>query len=116
MPPSPPPDLSSVVSSDLPVHLSLNAEIKRHAEEASGLVRSLRHRLFDGDLGGATAGKGISFLELKNLLMVDYLSDLSYLLLRKSAGRSIQGDPVVDRLVTARTVMEKMRPIEQKLK
>ncbi len=108
---------SSSISSDLPKHLALNVEIKQHTEEASTLVKSLLSRISppDGDLSD-TANKGISLLELKNLLMIDYLSDLAYLCLRKASGKSIGGDSSVERLVTTRTVMEKVRPLEQKLK
>ncbi len=108
---------SSSISSDLPKHLALNVEIKQNTEEVSSLVKSLLCRVSppDGDLAN-TADKGISLLELKNLLMIDYLSDLAYLCLRKASGKSIDGDASVERLVTTRTVMEKMRPLEQKLK
>jgi U3 small nucleolar ribonucleoprotein protein LCP5 len=48
--------------------------------------------------------------------MVDYMTNLTYLMLRKSFGKSIADDPSVERLVENRTVLEKMRPIEKKLK
>ena len=48
--------------------------------------------------------------------MVDYLSNLTYVMLRKSFGKSIEDDPSIERLVENRTVLEKMRPIEKKLK
>ncbi len=104
------------MSSDLPRLLSLNSELRLHSSRAVDLVRSLCSRVGpQGDLEGAAAS-GLSLLELKNLLMVDYLSDLAYLFLRKSAGRSIQDDDAVQRLIVNRTVMEKIRPIEHKLK
>jgi len=37
-------------------------------------------------------------------------------MLRKSFGKSIENDQSVERLVENRTVLEKMRPIEKKLK
>ena len=107
---------SSLVASDLPRRLQLNVEARQHAEEASDVVRKLSARVADGgDLSGA-AGAGMSLLELKNLLMVDYLGDLAYLMLRKCAGRRVEGQAAVERLVANRTVLEKIRPIEQKLK
>ena len=48
--------------------------------------------------------------------MVDYLSNLTYVMLRKSFGQSLEDDPSIERLVENRTVLEKMRPIEKKLK
>jgi U3 small nucleolar ribonucleoprotein protein LCP5 len=48
--------------------------------------------------------------------MVDYMTNLTYVMLRKSFGKAIENDPSIERLVEARTIMEKMRPIEKKLK
>lgn len=80
--------------------------------------------------------QGISLLELKCHLMLNYLSSLSYLSLRKLNQKSIRGDSAVFRLAEIRTVswchsiffssslfqaflllqvLERMRPIEQKL-
>lgn len=41
--------------------------------------------------------------------------DLTYIMLQKVKGQSINGDPAVLRLAENRTVLEKMRPIDQKL-
>merc|ERR1719225_881229 len=48
--------------------------------------------------------------------MLEYLTNLSYVALRKTEGMKIENDPAIERLVTNRTVLEKIRPIEQKLK
>ena len=37
-------------------------------------------------------------------------------MLRKCSGKKIEGEPAIERLVKLRTVMEKIRPIEQKLR
>ncbi|XP_067389244.1 neuroguidin [Emydura macquarii macquarii] len=60
--------------------------------------------------------KGPSFLALKAQLLGLYLPDLAQLLLAKSSGRSLAAEPAVLRLAELRTVLEKMRPIEQKLR
>merc|ERR1719367_2156681 len=48
--------------------------------------------------------------------MLEYLTNLSYVALRKTEGMKIENVPAIERLVTNRTVLEKIRPIEQKLK
>jgi U3 small nucleolar ribonucleoprotein protein LCP5 len=58
----------------------------------------------------------MSFLELKNQLMLSYLQNLTLLMLKKASGSSIENDPATLRLVEIRTVLERMRPIETKLK
>ncbi|MGH0167724.1 UNVERIFIED_CONTAM: hypothetical protein FKN15_052554 [Acipenser sinensis] len=59
---------------------------------------------------------GLSFLELRYQLLLLYLQDLTHLLLKKVEGRSLRGDSGIERLLELRTVLEKMRPIDQKLK
>lgn len=59
---------------------------------------------------------GLSFLELRNLLLLNYETDLASVVMTKCQGKSLQGSEAVDRLVETRTVMEKMKPIYFKLK
>ncbi|CAI9763026.1 unnamed protein product [Fraxinus pennsylvanica] len=58
---------------------------------------------------------GISYLEAKHLLLLNYCQSLVYYLLRKAKGLSIQGHPVVQSLVEIRLFLEKIRPIDKKL-
>ena len=60
--------------------------------------------------------KGPSLLEVKDQLLLVCLMDLSHLILDKASGGSLQGHPAVLRLVEIRTVLEKLRPLDQKLK
>ncbi|XP_078365718.1 neuroguidin-A-like isoform X2 [Oculina patagonica] len=66
--------------------------------------------------GSLATKKGVSFLELKFHLLLSYVIDLTYYLLTKTDGQSWQEDPAVERLVEVRTVLEKLRPIDQKMK
>merc|ERR1719150_1170341 len=65
---------------------------------------------------GPDTSKGISFLDLKNDLMIDYNLNLIYLMYKKSCKGKIENDKAVERLCYLRTVLEKVRPIEHKLK
>ncbi|XP_028070890.1 neuroguidin-like [Camellia sinensis] len=58
---------------------------------------------------------GISYLEAKHLLLLNYCQSLVYYLLRKAKGLSIEGHPVVRSLVEIRLFLEKVRPIDKKL-
>lgn len=62
------------------------------------------------------SAKGISLLELKSQTMLSYLVNLSYIILKKCTGQKLEDDPVVFRMCELRTVLEKIRPIELKLK
>lgn len=60
--------------------------------------------------------KGVSFLEMKFHLLLSYLINLVHYMLLKTQGNPIENSPTIDRMVELRTVMEKIRPIDQKLK
>lgn len=51
---------------------------------------------------------GISYLEAKNFLLLNYCQSLVYYLLRKAKGFSIEGHPVVLSLVEIRLFLEKV--------
>ncbi|CAO2838389.1 unnamed protein product [Amaranthus hypochondriacus] len=57
---------------------------------------------------------GVSYLDAKNLLLINYCQSLVYYLLRKVKGMSIEGHPVVRSLVEIRLFLEKIRPIDKK--
>ncbi|KAK6792017.1 hypothetical protein RDI58_011098 [Solanum bulbocastanum] len=58
---------------------------------------------------------GISYLETKQLLLLNYCQSLVYYFLCKAKGLSIEGHPVVRSLVKMRLFLEKIRPIDKKL-
>ena len=99
------------VSADVPKHLALAVEVK---DQAKGVQKIMQD--FEDNLLNLDTAEGMSFLELKNHLMLTYLTNLSYIMLKKCSGKSIAGDDALERLVTVRTIMEKLRPIESKLK
>lgn len=58
---------------------------------------------------------GISYLEAKHLLLLNYCQSLVYYLLRKAKGLAIEGHPLVHTLLETRLFLEKIRPIDKKL-
>lgn len=86
------------------------------AGDAAQVVEAINTKYEKNDCGEKNSEAGLSFLELKNHVMLEYLSDLTYVMLRKSFGKTIGGDPAIERIVEARTVLEKIRPIDKKLK
>ncbi|VDD84902.1 unnamed protein product [Enterobius vermicularis] len=59
---------------------------------------------------------GISLLEIKNRDLLAYTRELAFLMSQMSSGESIQGSPAIERSVYLRTVLERIRPIGQKMK
>jgi len=94
------------------IHRELLKDVTATAEEMSASISSLMTKI-----GSEPAlGDGISFLNIKTGLLLEYNMNLGYILLRKTRGDSIEGDKAVERLCYLRTLIEKIRPIENKLK
>ncbi|XP_075212163.1 neuroguidin [Lycorma delicatula] len=76
-------------------------------------VIDLKHKIQRNDL---STSEGLSVLEVKNQMLLSYLSNLLYIIMLKCYGKSIAGTVIIDHLVEIRTVIERIRPIENKLK
>lgn len=59
---------------------------------------------------------GISILDVKYQIKLMYLSNIAYLVMKRFHGKEINQDKAVERLIELRTVLERIRPLEQKLK
>nr|CAD7264979.1 unnamed protein product [Timema shepardi] len=84
-----------------------------YPKQVTQLVDNMLARVKRGEV---STDKGLSFLEVKYHMLLSYLINLTYVVLRKCSGEKIEDDPAIDRLVEIRTVLEKMRPIDHKLK
>ncbi|XP_061196314.1 neuroguidin-like [Saccostrea echinata] len=93
--------------------INLLENMESQTEDVTKLIDHLLKKACDGEY---QTSKGISFLEVKYQLLLSYLINLTYITLQKAKGGSIEGDPAIDRLIEIRTVLEKMRPIDKKLK
>ena len=94
---------------DLETFKNLLEEIEEKSNEAKGLAQAIQQKEHKTQ-------NGLSFLEVKNHVMLDYLSNLTLLMLKKCSGKSIKDSKAIEQICEDRTVLEKMRPIEKKLK
>lgn len=60
--------------------------------------------------------EGISLYEVKNHDLLAYMHDLAYLMYEMSYGNKIEGDAAIERLVYLRTVLERIRPLEHRMR
>nr|CAG4650625.1 EOG090X0IJO [Sida crystallina] len=104
------PDL---LAADIPVALSHLNEVKNVALSVNQMVRNVINRLKNNEL---PMSNGMSFLDVKNQMLLKYLLNLNFFVLKKCSGETIKGNPAIERLVEIRTVLERMRPVEHKLK
>ena len=99
----------AVTPEDTETFTNLLEEIEGKSNEAKSLVQGLTKKEHPTE-------NGLSFLEVKNHVMLNYLSNLTLLMLKKCSGKSIKDSKAIERICEDRTILEKMRPIEKKLK
>lgn len=66
--------------------------------------------------GTLPSGSGLSFLQLKYHVMLAYCSSVVYYLMLKGRGGRVEGHPVFKRLIRYRLLLEKIRPLETKMR
>lgn len=97
---------------DSPRLVAVLKEMKEGLDAVTNKVQALTDKVKADQLSTVD---GISYLEAKHLLLLNYCQSLVYYLLRKAKGLSIEGHPVVRSLVEIRLFLEKIRPIDKKL-
>ncbi|XP_040272823.1 neuroguidin [Bufo bufo] len=105
--------VQGIISEDLSAVTALLSTIQEQVTAVTAHVQNLTEKIRNGVY---PTEKGLSFLELKDQLLMLYMQDLAHIILEKVSGKSLTENPAIMRLVENRTVLEKMRPIEQKLK
>ncbi|XP_028804501.1 neuroguidin [Neltuma alba] len=96
---------------DAPQLSALLKEMKEGLDAVRRKIQSLTVKVKQKEYPTAD---GFSYLEAKNLLLLNYCQSLVYYLLRKAKGFSIEEHPVVRSIVEIRLFLEKIRPIDKK--
>lgn len=102
-----------LIASDLPKAVQLLNNLTEQVAAVTGHVHDLLNKVKDGAF---RTSKGLSFLDLRYHMLLFYLQDLTHLISIKTEGGRIKDSEALDRVVTVRTVLEKMRPLDHKLK
>ena len=105
--------IEEMLEQDLPQALRLLAEMNQSVESVTKVVDNMLNQVKKGEM---STDSGLSFLEMKYHMLLSYLINITYVVLRKVSGHKIEGDPAIDRLVEIRTVLERIRPIDHKLR
>lgn len=102
-----------ILENESPELLKLLEEFKEQVSEIRGNLHPLLVRAQNGEI---CTSEGISYLEMKLHLLLNYCTHIVFYLLLKSEGKSIKAHPVIDQLARIRTILERLRPLDQKLK
>ncbi|XP_071732341.1 uncharacterized protein [Rutidosis leptorrhynchoides] len=106
------PMLSERIEREAPQLVKVLKDITSGLDDLRPKVELLTSKVKSGTYPTAD---GISYLEAKYLLLLNYCQSLVYYLLRKAKGLPIQGHPLVHGLLETRLFLEKIRPIDKKL-
>ncbi|KAD4586180.1 hypothetical protein E3N88_23781 [Mikania micrantha] len=100
------------IEREAPQLVTVLKDIKSGLDDLRAKVQLLTSKVKSGVYPTAD---GISYLEAKHLLLLNYCQSLVYYLLRKAKGLPIQGHPLVHSLLETRLFLEKIRPVDKKL-
>ncbi|KAJ1359754.1 hypothetical protein KIN20_018549 [Parelaphostrongylus tenuis] len=92
------------------------AQAVRECAETSAEAVETAEKLVSFLKNASKEREGISLLDVKNREMISYMAELSLLMSHMSCGKSIKEHPSVFRAAKHRTVLESIRPIEQKMR
>jgi hypothetical protein len=101
------------VKAESPELLDLLAEFRAKIEEVTQHILPLLERVKKGEL---PTNQGVSLLEVKNQLLLNYCLNLAFYFYLKADGKSVKDHPVIEKLLELRLYLEKLKPIEQKLR
>jgi U3 small nucleolar ribonucleoprotein protein LCP5 len=94
--------------------VSLLKNIRSNIDEVSKKMNSVLTNFSQPDK--AEIKYGISYLDSKNNFLLIYLTDLILYSLLKSSGKLISNHPIIKRMIYVKTVLEKTKVIDLKLK
>ncbi|KAL7754429.1 hypothetical protein RI367_000410 [Sorochytrium milnesiophthora] len=100
---------SAVVKADAPAFQRSLEGLLDTLQKFNEQCTTLSDRQFD-------TSQGLSFLEVKNHSLMSYLISLLHLMHTKLSGEPIEQAPSLSALLELRVVLEKIRPVETKLK
>jgi len=104
--------VNSVFEEDLPKYGALLNDIEHELDQLSEVVKKVDSSI-ENELSNHK--DGVELFGLKNSCMSMYLTDLLNVVGCQLSGVSISGSPLVDRLIEERVVIERIKPLEDKI-
>ena len=107
-----PAEKRQLVLADAPELISLLDELKQRSKECNEVLLPALDKAKSSNITSA----GLSYLEAKTQLMLSYCANIIVYLMLKADGRSVTDHPVMRKLLECRLLIDKLRPIDGKLK
>lgn len=96
-------------------HPEFLALLKEFKDQSTMMNEQVLKIINDRDALKMCTKDGMEYLEMRNELMLMYVTYLSYYLLLKAHNIPVENHPVIDRLLEIRIMLDKARPIEARL-
>jgi hypothetical protein len=101
------------VAAQAPELLSLLSDFKSNLATLESHIVPVLSKVKEGQL---PTENGLSYLEAKYQAMLNYCLNIAFYLYLRAKGESVQNHPVIAELVRVRTLLEKLKPLDAKLK
>jgi len=101
-----------IIEKDSPELLGLLKDFEGKLSELKNNIQPLLTEVVKNEL---PTSDGISFLEAKFHLLLNYCMNIGFYMLLKANGQQVQDHPVISQLVKLRLLLDKVKPIDQKL-
>lgn len=114
----------AIISSESPEIVGLYEDLQDKLEElhakimpcATALGEHLTVVRQSGEENNSRENDLVGYLEVKQQLLLSYCTNIMFYLLLKVEGKSVKNHPVMKQLLELRYAMDKMRPLDNKLK
>jgi U3 small nucleolar RNA-associated protein 3 len=105
-----------MIAKNSPELLGIVNELKDQVSDLKGRILPLKEFVREVSQTHKVQDDVVDYLEVKQQLLLSYCTNIVFYLYMKAQGRSVANHPVMKQLLKLRYVMEKMRPLDGKLK
>jgi hypothetical protein len=94
-------------------YIEVVKDIAQNTRDIRTRIAKIKEKISDEEF---STDNGVSLLDAKHQMLLSYLSHLSYYILLRLSASPVENHPVIDKLLENRVFLEKIKPLELKIK